>query len=71
MSIKRGLKQGDSLAPSLFLILLIVTEGLSGLMHEAVTHHLFAGVTLRVDRVTISHLKYTDDVTFADHEGGK
>lgn len=36
----KGLRQGDSLAPFLFLV---VVEGLSGLMREAKAKDLFSG----------------------------
>jgi hypothetical protein len=41
--IQRGLKQGDPLAPFLFLL---VAEGFSGLMRNAVDRNLFEGFPL-------------------------
>lgn len=58
ISIKKGLKQGDLLAPFLFLL---VAEGLSGLMRQAVALHLFTGISLGDHGPTISHLQYADD----------
>jgi len=58
IQIKRGLKQGDPLAPFLFLI---VAEGFSGLMRNAVRLNLFEGFRFKEDGMVISHLQYADD----------
>jgi hypothetical protein len=58
INIQRGLKQGDPLAPFLFLI---VAEGLGGLMKKAVSMHHFSGFQIGDGDVTISHLQYADD----------
>jgi hypothetical protein len=46
ISIQRGLKQGDVLAPFLFLV---VTKGFSGLMRNADRVSLFEGFSFRRD----------------------
>lgn len=56
--MQRGLKQGDPLAPFLFLV---VAEGLSGLVSKAVSDGLFKGFVFGEDNVVISHLQYADD----------
>jgi hypothetical protein len=58
INIQRGLKQGDPLAPFLFLI---VAEGSGGLMKKAVSMHHFSGFQIGDGDVTISHLQYADD----------
>ncbi|XP_019457528.1 PREDICTED: uncharacterized protein LOC109357927 [Lupinus angustifolius] len=54
----RGLRQGDPIAPFLFLI---VVEGLVGIMRSAVAKRLFKGYEVGKDKVFISHLQYADD----------
>jgi len=56
--IHRGLKQGDPLAPFLFLL---VAEGFSGLMRNAVDRNLFEGFTFGNSDLVVSHLQYADD----------
>jgi len=58
ISIHRGLKQGDPLAPFLFLL---VAEGFSGLMRNAVAANLFNGFDFGGSNLVISHLQYADD----------
>jgi hypothetical protein len=58
ISIKRGLKQGDPLAPFLFLL---VAEGLGGVMKRAVDLNSFRGFRVGNSDVVISHLQYADD----------
>ncbi|PNY14141.1 cysteine-rich receptor-like protein kinase [Trifolium pratense] len=58
ISIKRGLKQGDSLAPLLFLI---VAEGLGALMREAVQKGYFKPFLVGRGRLPVSILQYADD----------
>jgi len=58
INIHIGLKQGDPLAPFLFLI---VVEGLSGVMRNVVTHNLFEGFEFRRNGLVVSHLQYADD----------
>jgi len=56
--IKRGLKQGDSLAPFLFLL---VAEGFSGLMRNAMSLNLFQGFEVGNNGLVVLHLQYADD----------
>jgi hypothetical protein len=58
ISIKRGLKQGDPLAPLLFLL---VPEGLGGLMRQAVGCSRFQPFLVGGDRMAVSLLQYADD----------
>ncbi|MCI28787.1 putative non-LTR retroelement reverse transcriptase, partial [Trifolium medium] len=53
INIQRGLKQGDPLAPFLYLL---VAEGLGGLMKKAVEMHRFKGFEVGQQNVVISHL---------------
>jgi hypothetical protein len=55
INIQRGLKQGDPLAPFLFLL---VAEGLEGLMKKAVELNRFK---VGNRGVVVSHLQYADD----------
>ncbi|MCH79404.1 LINE-1 reverse transcriptase like [Trifolium medium] len=57
-NIQRGLKQGDPLAPFLFLL---VAEGFGGVMKRAVECNLFKGFSIGADGLAISHLQYADD----------
>ena len=56
--LKRGLRQGDPLAPFLFLV---VAEGLGGLMRQAVRNSLFKGFKFGLGGVEVSHVQYADD----------
>jgi hypothetical protein len=58
ISIQRGLKQGDPLAPFLFLL---VVEGFSGVMRKVVDLEIFKGFSVGRNPVVISHLQYADD----------
>jgi hypothetical protein len=58
IDIHRGLKQGDPLAPFLFLL---VAEGLGGAMRKAVEVNLFKGFVVGRGGVMVSHLQYADD----------
>ncbi|KAK2422417.1 hypothetical protein QL285_032952 [Trifolium repens] len=60
INIKRGLKQGDPLAPFLFLL---VAEGLNALSHRAVSLGFFKGFKIGSD-VVVSLLQYADDTLF-------
>lgn len=57
-NIQKGLKQGDPLAPFLYLM---VAEGLSGLMRNTVAMGLFKGVKIGKDGPEVSILLYADD----------
>lgn len=57
---QRGLKQGDLLAPFLFLL---VVEGLGGLIQNAISLGHFRGFRINSTDVVISHLQYVDDTT--------
>jgi hypothetical protein len=61
LDIRRGLKQGDPLAPFLFLL---VVEGLSGLVRSAVSKNLYHGFMVANMGMSISHLQYADDTLF-------
>jgi hypothetical protein len=58
ISIRRGLKQGDPLAPHLFLL---VAEGLGALMRKAVEIERFQPFRVGRDRLPVSILQYADD----------
>jgi len=58
INLRRGLKQGDPLAPFLFLL---VAEGFSGLMSTAVDRNLFQGFEIKRGGMVISHLQYVDN----------
>ncbi|GLT88308.1 hypothetical protein SLE2022_063410 [Rubroshorea leprosula] len=57
-TMRRGLRQGDPLAPFLFLI---VAEGLNGIISSAVDKALFEGVQIGRGDLRISHLQFADD----------
>ena len=59
--IKRGVRQGDYLAPFLFILTM---EGLSITLRKACDQHLFQGIPLPNSDTSLSHLIYVDDVTF-------
>lgn len=52
ISIQKGLKQGDPLAPFLFLM---VAEGLSGLFSRAVDKQIFTGLRMGSSDLVVSH----------------
>jgi hypothetical protein len=58
INIQRGLKQGDPLAPFLFLL---VAEGLGGIMKRAVDLRRFNGFRVGNSDLVVSHLQYADD----------
>ena len=57
----RGLRQGDPLAPFLFLIMV---EGLAGLFKEASRIGVFEGVTIGNKGVEVKLLQFADDTVF-------
>jgi hypothetical protein len=58
IDISKGLKQGDPLAPFLFVL---VAEGFGALMKKAVGMGFFKGIRLCDSGEHISHLQYADD----------
>jgi hypothetical protein len=60
VNINRGLKQGDPLAPFLFLL---VAEGLSALSHRVVSLDFFKGFQVSSE-VSVFLLQYADDTLF-------
>ncbi|PNX65871.1 cytochrome p450, partial [Trifolium pratense] len=58
IQIRRGLKQGDPLAPLLFIL---VVEGLGGLMRRAVEVNKFRPFLVGGVEVPVSLLQYADD----------
>ncbi|KAK2356246.1 hypothetical protein QL285_093594 [Trifolium repens] len=60
-NITRGLKQGDPLAPFLFLL---VAEGLGAIMRQAVTFHRFGPFKVGSENLPVSHLQYADETVF-------
>ncbi|MCI13116.1 cysteine-rich receptor-like protein kinase, partial [Trifolium medium] len=57
--LERGLRQGDSLSPFLFLL---AAEGLNVLMQALVDRNVFTGYRLgSQDPISVSHLQFADD----------
>ncbi|GKV25647.1 hypothetical protein SLEP1_g35046 [Rubroshorea leprosula] len=56
--MEKGLRQGDPIAPSLFLI---VAEGLNVLIKSVVNKELFQGIPVGFGDLNISHLQFADD----------
>jgi hypothetical protein len=67
ISIKRGLKQGDPLAPLLFLL---VAEDLGALMRKAVEINKFRPFVVGRDGMPIYILQYADDTLYRGGYGG-
>jgi hypothetical protein len=57
-SMERGLRQGDPIAPFLFLI---IAEGLGGLMREACSKKVFSGYKVGKSDEVVSHIQFADD----------
>jgi len=58
---ERGLRQGDPLAPFPFLI---VAEGLTGLVRQAIKANFLSGLRIGRKEVEISILQFADDTLF-------
>nr|GEY08021.1 putative ribonuclease H protein At1g65750 family [Tanacetum cinerariifolium] len=58
-SINRGLRQGDTLSPFLFIL---VMEGLHNAFSEAVGNRLISGININNSTINISHVFFADDV---------
>jgi len=58
---KRGLRQGDPMAPFLFLI---VAEGLAGLVRQAVKKELYSGIKVGSNGTNVELLQFADDTLF-------
>nr|KYP44565.1 hypothetical protein KK1_033912 [Cajanus cajan] len=59
--MQKGIRQGDPLAPLLFVL---VAEGLTGLVREATKKNLFSGVVVGSHMVPVDVLQYADDTIF-------
>jgi len=57
----RGLRQGDPLAPFLFIV---VAEGLAGLVREVVKANLLTGLKIGRKELGLSFLQFADDTLF-------
>ncbi len=57
----RGLRQGDPLAPFLFLV---VAKGLSGLVRQAMQSKLLTGLKIGKNELEVCILQYADDTLF-------
>ncbi|GKV02023.1 hypothetical protein SLEP1_g14510 [Rubroshorea leprosula] len=59
--MEKGLRQGDPLAPFLFLL---VAEALNGLIHKAKELNKYKGVEVGEERLEVTHLQFADDSIF-------
>ena len=57
----RGLRQGDPLAPFLFIV---VAEGLAGLVRQGVKSNILSGLKIGRKEVELSILQFADDTLF-------
>jgi hypothetical protein len=59
--MERGLRQGDPMAPFLFLV---VAKGLGGMMKMTSALGLYSGVFVGRENIEVSHLQFVDDTVF-------
>ncbi|GJW89767.1 reverse transcriptase domain, reverse transcriptase zinc-binding domain protein [Tanacetum coccineum] len=59
--VERGIRQGDPLAPFLFIL---APKRLNAIVNEAVEKGIFRGVRDGSDQVMVSYLQYADDTIF-------
>jgi len=57
----RGLRQGDPLAPFLFLM---VAEGLGGIVRQAMKTNLLTGLKIGRKEIEVCILQFADDTLF-------
>jgi len=57
----RGVRQGDPLAPFLFLV---VAEGLNGIVRQSLKERLLTGLKFGRDEIELAILQFTDDTVF-------
>jgi len=57
----KGLRQGDPLAPFLFLV---VAEGLEGVVKQSVSKGILQSVEVGENKVKVNMLHYVDDTMF-------
>ncbi|KAJ9548768.1 hypothetical protein OSB04_021311 [Centaurea solstitialis] len=67
-SMEKGIRQGDPMAPFLFLV---VAEGLHIMVEEAIEKGLYKGLKVGSGGVILSHLQYVDDVVFFGEWGSE
>ena len=58
IKLTRGIRQGDPLSPSLFLL---CAEGLSALIHEAARNQCLTGISIARGCPRVTHLFFADD----------
>jgi hypothetical protein len=61
INIARGLKQGDPLAPFLFLL---VAEGLGAIVRQTVNFNRFSPFLVGNENLPVSLVQYADDTVF-------
>jgi len=62
----KGLRQGDPLAPFLFIV---VVEGLVGLVRQVLKANMLIGVKVDRNEVELCMLQFADDTFFLHCEG--
>ncbi|XP_071712529.1 uncharacterized mitochondrial protein AtMg01250-like [Rutidosis leptorrhynchoides] len=61
--LQKGVCQGDSLSPYLFIM---VAEGLKHLTKVAAANNRYSGIKIGCDNIQVTHLQYTDDTFFLE-----